>query len=154
MRSIGLLTVVITFLTTINAYRYTYFKPPTNKKIQSHFCSSDSNGTNNSTLRRISTLSFHKIIAHYNFATFTSSVAYYFVDPSKIFLPFGALHNCFEMAILISFLTGGRIKNLTQVFLLFTYLVSLNVICAYIDWPYDASFFKFQGKKNKDYLSN
>ncbi|CAJ0625432.1 15171_t:CDS:2 [Entrophospora sp. SA101] len=79
--------------------------------MQSYFCSSDDNSSNNSALRRISTLSFNKTIAHYNCATFASSVAYYFVDPSKIFLPFGALHNLFEMAILISFLTGGRIKN-------------------------------------------
>nr|CAG8467624.1 11193_t:CDS:2 [Entrophospora candida] len=76
--------------------------------MQSYFCSSDDDSNNS---RRISTLSFNKTIAHYNCATFSSSIAYYFVDPSKIFLPFGALHNLFEMAILISFLTGGRIKN-------------------------------------------
>jgi len=145
LRSIGLLTVVITLITTIIAYRYTYFRPPISKRMQSYFCSSDNNDSNNSALRRISTLSFNKTLAHYSFATFASSVAYYFVDPSKIFLPFGALHNLFEMAMLMSFLTGGRIKNVSQFFLLFTYLLSINIICAYIDWPYDALFFKFQG---------
>src|SRR5947208_1734300 len=83
-------------------------------------------------------------IVHYTFATFCAFLANYILDGSKLFASFGIIHNFFEIAILVSFLSGGRIQTMNQFALIFTYLISVSAIILYIDWPYDALFFKFQ----------
>nr|CAG8553845.1 4215_t:CDS:2 [Entrophospora candida] len=144
MRSIGLLGIVITLLTSIVTYKNAYFTHPANKKVQTYFCStSNTDGVSSSVLT--STQYFNKNFAHYNLGTFSSIIAYYIIDPSKLFTTFAVMHNFFELTLLVSFLSGGQLRTTKQFLWLLTYFMSIASIVIYVKWPYDALFFKFQG---------
>jgi hypothetical protein len=132
--------MVITLIGTVIGYRYTYLKPPVSNEVKSYFCSSKG-GDLTGSVAKTSTLSYNRTLVHYTLATFASSLAYFIFDPSKLFVPFGILHNFFEITILTSFLSGGEIRTVKQFVCLLKYLILIGAICMYLDWPYDALFF-------------
>ena len=66
-------------------------------------------------------------------------------DVGKLWSVFGALHNLFEVAILLLIGQNGKIKGNSYYYLWGAYYLIINSACIFLDFPLDAVFFKVQG---------
>ncbi|KAG0209297.1 hypothetical protein BGX28_010400 [Mortierella sp. GBA30] len=87
----------------------------------------------------------NQFIKWYIYATLIAVVAYLLFDVGKIWAVAGALHNLFEVALLIVFYSGGRVSSMSFGLYLFTYVCITIVTSVYLHWPLDAIFFRWQG---------
>jgi hypothetical protein len=89
---------------------------------------------------------FYRLISFYFWGTFLATITSVVFDVGKLWSIFGALHNLFEVGILLLIAQDGKIKGLSYYYLWGTYYLLLNTICVFLDFPMDALFFKVQGK--------
>ncbi|CAG8510739.1 16470_t:CDS:2 [Racocetra persica] len=111
-------------------------KFPPNKKYISYFIK---NGN------KVPTILFDRMIAYYVAITFIASVAYAILDVGKLWSAVGVLHNVFEIVVMLSLHYGGKLESHAAFIWMGIYVflvISLNV---WLEWPQDASWFKFQG---------
>ncbi|KAG0078522.1 hypothetical protein BGZ90_005022 [Linnemannia elongata] len=87
----------------------------------------------------------NEFIELYINATLVAVVGYLFFDVGKIWAVVGALHNLFEVALLIVLQSGGRVTGMSFGLYMFTYAVVTILLSVYLSWPMDAIFFRWQG---------
>ncbi|CAG8574830.1 14534_t:CDS:2, partial [Dentiscutata heterogama] len=112
--------------------------PPTIRKLQTYFISGDS--------PPVSAYYFNRLLVLYAFNTMLTFVSILIFDVGKLWIgAIGMLHNSSEFAVLVLIGSGGRIKNISFYGILLCYMFFVYCGCLFIDWPYDAVWFKFQG---------
>ncbi|KAF9363531.1 hypothetical protein BGX34_003888 [Mortierella sp. NVP85] len=84
-------------------------------------------------------------ILYYIYVTWAAILAYLFFDAGKIWAVIGTLHNLLEVVLMVAFHHGGRITSVTFALYMFVYVVMVIVLSAYLSWPADAIFFRWQG---------
>ncbi|KAF9916233.1 hypothetical protein BX616_004282 [Lobosporangium transversale] len=92
-----------------------------------------------------SSVQVNELIQYYIDATTISVVGYIFFDVGKIWAVVGVLHNLLEVALLLTFLQGGRVTKVSFGLYLFVYVCLVILFSVYLDWPKDAIFFRWQG---------
>ncbi|CAG8489137.1 12872_t:CDS:2 [Ambispora leptoticha] len=107
------------------------------KKVVSYF----SDG-----ISKTRTTTFNRLLAFYALFTALAALALIAFDIGKLWEAFGLWHNLWEVAILTLLNQSGEIKSVTRYVLgLGTYFLGVNSIVLFLNWPFDAVFFKFQG---------
>ncbi|KAG9286344.1 hypothetical protein G9A89_014510 [Geosiphon pyriformis] len=94
----------------------------------------------------ITTSVFNHLIALYTIFTALAGLATLLFDIGKLWETFGVFHNLWEVAVLLLLQQGGKINNISRYILtLGIYIFSVHFIVVFLNWPLDATFFKFQG---------
>jgi hypothetical protein len=126
---------IVALVAAVLTFKWAYLeKVP--KKVISYFHSDE--GT-------VPTTSLNRFISMYALGTFTAVVASIIFDIGKLWSVSGALHNVFEVAILLLIGQNGKIKGHSFYYLWGTYYLIINTVCILLNWPLDAVFFKVQG---------
>ena len=86
-----------------------------------------------------------RFIALYSLGTLMAVITSIPFDLGKLWSVFGALHNLFEVAILLLIGQNGKIKGNSYYYLWGAYYLILNSACVFLNFPLDAVFFKVQG---------
>jgi len=128
----SLLMVITGYL----AFRWTTH-PPATRKVQSYFISGDS--------APVSAYYFNRLLVLYNFNTLLTLFAILIFDVGKFWVALGMIHNTTEFCVLVLIGSGGRIKNISFYGVLLCYIFFVYCGALFIDWPFDAVWFKFQG---------
>ncbi|KAF0510993.1 patatin-domain-containing protein [Gigaspora margarita] len=123
-------------ITCYLAARWTAYLPST-RKLQTYFISDDS--------APVSAYYFNRLLVLYNFNTMITLFALLIFDAGKFWVALGMIHNTTEFVVLVLIGSGGRLKNINFYGILLCYIILVYCGTLFIDWPYDAVFFKFQG---------
>ncbi|CAG8492883.1 14771_t:CDS:2 [Gigaspora rosea] len=95
---------------------------------------------------KISTTSFNKLIAGYSIVTGIAEIAVIIFDIGKLWTTFGVIHNYFEVIILILLHQKGNVAlDNNIIFCGFLYILIAEGTTILLKWPYDLTWFKFQG---------
>ncbi|RIA93513.1 hypothetical protein C1645_735458 [Glomus cerebriforme] len=119
------------------AFRWTSFDAKTNSKLLTYFVDREAN--------KISTITFDRYLASYCLVTSLTGIAYYLIDVGKIWASTGILHNANEVVILVSLHQGGKITSNSFLGWLTFYVVFAGGLSIFLEWPFDALWFKIQG---------
>ncbi|CAG8656094.1 4959_t:CDS:2 [Cetraspora pellucida] len=111
-------------------------KLPLNKKYISYFIKDGD---------KVPTIAFDRIIAYYVTITFIAVVAYVIFDVGKLWSATGVLHNVFEIAVMLSLHYGGKLESHVAFIWMGVYVFLVISLNLWLEWPQDASWFKFQG---------
>ncbi|CAG8443304.1 10312_t:CDS:2 [Ambispora gerdemannii] len=137
-RAHGILTMLVTFISSYFALKFTAKSLTDSSSHNSYFYFKDN--------APIPTTLFNRLLALYNFSTFITSLAFFLFDAGKIFSMFGSLHNFFEVAIMLLLHRGGKVTSYLWYFgLLSVYFLLVQSLNIVFHWPYDAMWFKWQG---------
>ncbi|CAG8451796.1 96_t:CDS:2 [Ambispora gerdemannii] len=135
--SIFTFSLVLQTFAAIYAFKWTNNAANLPRKIASYF----SDGTTS-----VPTTTYNRLLAFYSLFTALAALALLAFDIGKLWEAFGLWHNLWEVAIVALLSQGGKMKSVTRYVLgLGIYFIGVNSIILFVDWPFDAVFFKFQG---------
>jgi hypothetical protein len=126
---------IVLLVATILTFRWAFLETLP-KKVISYFHSDEGNAP---------TTTLNRFISLYCLGTFVAVVASIAFDVGKLWSVFGALHNLFEVAILLLIGQNGKIKGHSFYYLWGIYYLIINTVCIVLNFPLDAVFFKVQG---------
>jgi len=84
-------------------------------------------------------------LASYCLVTSLTGFLYYLIDVGKIWSTIGVLHNANEIIILVALHQGGRITSNSFIAWLTFYVLFAGALSIFLEWPFDALWFKVQG---------
>ncbi|GES86771.1 hypothetical protein GLOIN_2v1532168 [Rhizophagus clarus] len=119
------------------AYKWTNFDTKTNSKLLTYFVDRE--------LNKVPTIEFDRYLASYCLITSLTGIVYYLIDVGKIWATVGVLHNANEIIIMVSLHQGGRITSNSVLAWLLFYVLFAGALSIYLEWPFDALWFKVQG---------
>ncbi|CAI2174853.1 1655_t:CDS:1 [Funneliformis geosporum] len=119
------------------AYKWTIFNTQKNAKVLTYFVDRESIKT--------STITFDRLLAVYSFVTALAGILYFAVDVGKMWAIIGIFHNVVEVCILVTLHQGGRITSNSFVIWITLYVLLAVSLSIFLEWPFDALWFKVQG---------
>jgi hypothetical protein len=130
-------SVILMIIGGLFAFKWTKFDAKTNSKLLTYFVDREAN--------KIPTIEFDRYLASYCIVTSWTGILYYLIDVGKIWSTVGILHNVNEIVILVSLHQGGRISSNSILAWLILYVLFAGALSLYLEWPFDALWFKVQG---------
>ncbi|CAG8644817.1 4344_t:CDS:1 [Funneliformis mosseae] len=132
-----LFSAIIMTITGFFMYKWTMFNTQKDKKLLTYFVDREANKT--------STLGFDRLLAAYSLVTALAGFSYYLVDVGKLWVIVGVFHNVLEVCILVTLHQGGRITSNSFIVWITLYVLLVVGLSIYLEWPFDALWFKVQG---------
>ncbi|CAB4416806.1 unnamed protein product [Rhizophagus irregularis] len=94
---------------------------------------------------RTPTIEFDRLLGWYSAITSITGIVNFMVDVGKLWVTVGVLHNAVEVTILYTLHQGGKIKSTTIPAWILSYIMLAASLSFFLDWPFDALWFKMQG---------
>lgn len=95
--------------------------------------------------KTVPTTEFDVALGTYTLVTALSAIAYIWLELGKLLAVIAILHNSSELVLLVIMHYGGRITSNKFHGILILYTVAMAGMSTFLNWPFDALWFKLQG---------
>jgi hypothetical protein len=121
---------------TVGAYLSFKWTSDVSKEFKTYFVDGEN---------KTSTIEFDRLLGWYSAVTAITGIVNFMVDVGKLWVTVGVLHNAIEITILFTLHQGGSIKSASTPAWILSYIMLAASLSFFLDWPFDALWFKMQG---------